>query len=245
MGIRLKSTSFTEYFNESACLDMFRSFLRDKVLLSFLLLAILLKIFSTNEYRVEHYYTHGLYPIISKSLRFLLGWIPFSIGDLLYLLAFLYLIVKTYKFLVVLKNRKVAEYLSWVLLKKLLRLVLGIYLIGQFLEANILYPKLVGQSININPVWLMFALFAFALLFGFVGLLLAVPLAAISGVLTRFAIQKYQASSLYLGTDDGLVLTAAPVGGPVDGVTLVATDTAASATVAKPTPPRRRRSPAK
>ena len=128
-------------------------------------------------------------------------------------------------------------------------IVLGIYLIGQFLEANILYPKLVGQSININPVWLMFALFAFALLFGFVGLLLAVPLAAISGVLTRFAIQKYQASSLYQGTDDGLVLTAAPVGGQVgtagDGVSLIATEATASASVEKPTPPRRRRSTTK
>lgn len=86
-------------------------------------------------------------------------------------------------------------------------IVLGIYAVGQFLESNILYPKLVGQSININPVWLMFALFAFALLFGFVGLLLAVPLAAIAGVLTRYAIAKYQASSLYLGTD----LAAEPV----------------------------------
>jgi predicted PurR-regulated permease PerM len=76
-------------------------------------------------------------------------------------------------------------------------IVLAIYMVGQFLEANVLYPKLVGQSININPVWLMFALFAFALLFGFVGLLLAVPLAAITGVLTRYALGKYQASSLY------------------------------------------------
>lgn len=81
-------------------------------------------------------------------------------------------------------------------------IVLMIYIVGQFLEGNILYPKLVGQSININPVWLMFALFAFALLFGFVGLLLAVPLAAISGVLTRFALNKYQQSSLYLGPDE-------------------------------------------
>lgn len=80
-------------------------------------------------------------------------------------------------------------------------IVFLIYVVGQFLEGNILYPKLVGQSININPVWLMFALFAFALLFGFVGLLLAVPLAAISGVLTRFALNKYRASSLYLGTN--------------------------------------------
>src|SRR5690606_18343600 len=78
-------------------------------------------------------------------------------------------------------------------------IVLGIYMVGQFLEANILYPKLVGQSININPVWLMFALFAFGLLFGFVGLLLAVPLAAVSGVLVRYAIGKYKESSLYRG----------------------------------------------
>jgi len=58
--------------------------------------------------------------------------------------------------------------------------VLGIYLVGQFLEGNVLYPRLVGQSININPVWLMFALFAFSFLFGFVGLLLAVALPAIA-----------------------------------------------------------------
>lgn len=83
----------------------------------------------------------------------------------------------------------------------LILVVFGIYVVGQFLESNILYPKLVGQSININPVWLMFALFAFALLFGFVGLLLAVPLTAISGVLMRFALAKYQASALYLGPD--------------------------------------------
>ena len=97
-------------------------------------------------------------------------------------------------------------------------IILAIYLVGQFLEANILYPKLVGQSININPVWLMFALFAFALLFGFVGLLLAVPLAAISGVLTRYALAKYQQSSLYLGPE------AQMAGGPatVPAVTPVA-----------------------
>lgn len=89
-------------------------------------------------------------------------------------------------------------------------IVLAIYGVGQFLEANILYPKLVGQSININPVWLMFALFAFALIFGFVGLLLAVPLAAISGVLTRYALSKYRASSLYLGTEPAPVLITPP-----------------------------------
>jgi predicted PurR-regulated permease PerM len=98
-------------------------------------------------------------------------------------------------------------------------IVLAIYIVGQFLEGNILYPKLVGQSININPVWLMFALFAFALLFGFVGLLLAVPLSAISGVLARYAIKKYQSSQLYLGTSaaealPGAALPPAPTPAP-------------------------------
>jgi predicted PurR-regulated permease PerM len=72
-------------------------------------------------------------------------------------------------------------------------------MIGQFLEGNVLYPKLVGSSIGINPVWLMFALFAFALLFGFVGLLLAVPLSAIVAVLVRWGARKYKESPLYLG----------------------------------------------
>ena len=60
-------------------------------------------------------------------------------------------------------------------------------------------PKLVGHSVGLHPVWLMFALFAFGYLFGFVGLLLAVPLAAAAGVLIRFALQRYRASPLYTG----------------------------------------------
>jgi predicted PurR-regulated permease PerM len=77
--------------------------------------------------------------------------------------------------------------------------VLGVFVVGQFLEGNVLYPKLVGSSIGINPVWFMFSLLAFASLFGFVGFLLAVPLSAIAAVLTRFAVQKYKQSQLYLG----------------------------------------------
>jgi predicted PurR-regulated permease PerM len=78
-------------------------------------------------------------------------------------------------------------------------IVFAVYMIGQFLEGNVLYPRLVGQSININPVWLMFALFAFGLLFGFVGLILAVPLSAITATLTRYAIKRYKESALYSG----------------------------------------------
>jgi predicted PurR-regulated permease PerM len=79
-------------------------------------------------------------------------------------------------------------------------IVAGIVLFGQFLEGNLLAPKLVGESVGLHPVWLMFALFAFGYLFGFVGLLLAVPLAAAFGVLIRFALARYLASPLYTGT---------------------------------------------
>ena len=77
--------------------------------------------------------------------------------------------------------------------------VAGIVLVGQFLEGNVLSPKLVGHSVGLHPVWLIFALFAFGYLFGFVGLLLAVPLAAAAGVLTRFALQRYRESPFYTG----------------------------------------------
>jgi predicted PurR-regulated permease PerM len=77
--------------------------------------------------------------------------------------------------------------------------VLGIFLFGQFVEGYVLAPKLVGESVGLHPVWLMFALFAFGYLFGFVGLLLAVPLAAAVGVLVRFALRRYRASPLHSG----------------------------------------------
>ncbi len=78
-------------------------------------------------------------------------------------------------------------------------LILGIFLFGQFLEGNVLSPKLVGESVGLHPVWLIFALLAFGYLFGFVGLLVAVPLAATIGVLARFALRRYLESSLYTG----------------------------------------------
>lgn len=78
-------------------------------------------------------------------------------------------------------------------------LVAAIFGAGQFLEGNFLSPKLVGKSVGLHPVWLMFALFAFGYAFGFVGLLLAVPMAAAAGVLVRFGLQQYLSSRLYLG----------------------------------------------
>ena len=76
-------------------------------------------------------------------------------------------------------------------------IVPAIFFVGQSLSDYVLSPYFVGRRVNLHPVWIMFALFAFGYLFGFVGLLIAVPLAAAIGVLTRFALRRYYESYLY------------------------------------------------
>ncbi len=78
-------------------------------------------------------------------------------------------------------------------------IVAAIFVAGQFIEGNILTPKLVGKSVGLHPVWLLFALSAFGAIFGFVGLLIAVPVAAAIGVLMRFSVGRYQKSVLFHG----------------------------------------------
>ncbi len=78
-------------------------------------------------------------------------------------------------------------------------MTLGVVLVGQFLEGNVLSPKLVGDKVGLHPVWLIFALLAFGGVFGFTGLIVAVPLAAAAGVLLRFAMRRYRDSPFYSG----------------------------------------------
>ena len=80
--------------------------------------------------------------------------------------------------------------------------VAGVFVVGQMVEGNYLTPKLVGGSVGLHPVWLMFALSVFGSLFGFAGMLVAVPLAATIGVFSRFGIQQYLAGRLYTGISD-------------------------------------------
>ncbi|HEY9022277.1 MAG: AI-2E family transporter [Paracoccaceae bacterium] len=80
-------------------------------------------------------------------------------------------------------------------------LVAGIFVLGQIVEGNVLTPKLVGSSVGLHPVWLIFALSVFGSLFGFVGMLVAVPVAAVIGVVARFGIGGYKKSLLYRGVD--------------------------------------------
>lgn len=79
--------------------------------------------------------------------------------------------------------------------------VLGVCIVCQFLEGYVLAPNLVGRIVGLHPVWLLFALFASGYLLGFVGLLIAIPLAAAIGVLVRFALRQYLASPLYTGEE--------------------------------------------
>lgn len=84
----------------------------------------------------------------------------------------------------------------------LLAMTVTLVVAGQLFEANILSPKLVGDRVGLHPVWLIFALLAFSSVFGFTGLIIAVPVAAAAGVILRFAISRYRASELYATLPD-------------------------------------------
>jgi predicted PurR-regulated permease PerM len=77
--------------------------------------------------------------------------------------------------------------------------VVGVLVGGMVLDSVLLSPRIVGQKIGLHPVWLIFALFVFSYLFGFVGMLVAVPVAAAVGVLVRYALEVYLASDVYQG----------------------------------------------
>ena len=81
-------------------------------------------------------------------------------------------------------------------------LIAAIFAAGQAVEGNVLTPRLVGGRVGLHPVWVIFALLAGGALFGFVGVLLAVPVAAVIGVLMRFFLQRYLASDIYGGPGD-------------------------------------------
>jgi predicted PurR-regulated permease PerM len=76
-------------------------------------------------------------------------------------------------------------------------LVAGIFALGQFIEGNLISPRLVGSRIRLHPVWVIFAVLAGTVWAGVLGTLLAVPVAAVIGVLLRFGLERYRASTLY------------------------------------------------
>jgi predicted PurR-regulated permease PerM len=74
----------------------------------------------------------------------------------------------------------------------------GVLVVGQILEGYVIYPRFLGDRVELPAVWVIFALFAGGAAFGFLGVMLAVPVAATIGVLCRFWLRRYLASPLYL-----------------------------------------------
>jgi hypothetical protein len=146
-GKRLKWTILGEDFNDSG---MLKSLLRDRLLLLLLLTAILLRWFSGYEDAVERYYARGFYPPFSQFLRALQGWIPFSLGDILYAAAFIYLVAKVLKFTLILKRRKMGEYLSWILMRKFIRLVLWVFVVFHVFWGLNYYRRGVAEQFNLE-----------------------------------------------------------------------------------------------
>lgn len=86
-------------------------------------------------------------------------------------------------------------------------LVCGVFVVGQLLEGYVLVPKLVGDKIGLHPVAVIFAVLAGGYLFGFLGVLLALPAASVIMVLLRYLLQRYRQSELYneAGPDDPVI----------------------------------------
>jgi predicted PurR-regulated permease PerM len=81
--------------------------------------------------------------------------------------------------------------------------VFGVFVVGQLLNDYVLTPNLVGDKVGLHPLWVLFALFAGGALLGFIGVVIAVPVSAVIGVLARFAIARYKESAFYRGSDAG------------------------------------------
>jgi predicted PurR-regulated permease PerM len=76
--------------------------------------------------------------------------------------------------------------------------VMALFVAGQVIEGYVIYPWLLGDRVELHAVWVIFALFAGGVAFGFLGVLLAVPLAAVIGVIARYWLRRYLESPLYL-----------------------------------------------
>lgn len=77
--------------------------------------------------------------------------------------------------------------------------IAAIFGAGQFVEGNFLTPRMVGEKVGLHALWILFALMAGGALLGFTGVMIAVPVAAVTGVLVRFALQEYLKSDYYTG----------------------------------------------
>jgi hypothetical protein len=129
---------------------MFKALFRDRYLVLLLLVAVGIRLFATNSAWVEQYYSLGIYPPIASVLRLLLGWIPFSIGDLMYMLSFVWVVRKTWRLVQRIRRRKTGEGLSWILLRKYLKLSLLIYIVFSLFWGLNYYRQGIAAQLNLQ-----------------------------------------------------------------------------------------------
>jgi predicted PurR-regulated permease PerM len=102
--------------------------------------------------------------------------------------------------------------------------VAAVFTVGQVIESYWLTPKLVGDRIGLHPMAVIFAVMAGGTLFGFLGMLLALPVAAVANVLLRYAQDRYRHSRLYAGDAPAIILAASPVPEPPAAASAQAAD---------------------
>lgn len=129
---------------------MLKSFFRDPVLLLFSLVAFLLRLFTFQAAWVERWYTFGLYPLIAKNMRAALGWVPFSVGDALYILAIFWALSKIWKLLLLLRSKNFKEHFTWLLFRKYLKLCLIVYVVFNLFWGLNYYRQGIPAQLNLN-----------------------------------------------------------------------------------------------
>jgi putative permease len=75
--------------------------------------------------------------------------------------------------------------------------ILSTYIVGNIIDSSLITPKIIGDSIGINPIWIVFAVLVLGYLIGPIGMLVAIPIAGIISVILKYATQDYKDSALY------------------------------------------------
>jgi len=124
---------------------------RNRWLISWLILALIIKIFSSFPHAVENYYSNALYPVIGQIQRILFGWIPFSVGDLLYAAAIIYLISSAIRIYRIIKRKKLTKSFVLIKLRKWTTVMLAVYVLFNILW-GLNYNRLgVANKLQIQP----------------------------------------------------------------------------------------------
>jgi hypothetical protein len=149
-GNSLKSITFSYDFNESAYKNMLKNLLRDRLLMLVILLIIIIRLLALASTAIEYHYTYGFYPIISSFLRILFGWIPFSIGDLIYLAGIIYIIIKLRKYILLIRRKAFPNPVKWHAFRKLIIILGCIYIVFHLFWGLNYYRLGIASQLNLE-----------------------------------------------------------------------------------------------